>query len=44
MQGNGSKILDRQVWTNDVDPDQTALEGSGCQGVPSASFGLITLW
>ena len=37
---NGPKYLDRQVWTNIVDPDQTAPEGSGSTlfAIPSASF------
>ena len=28
--------MDRQVWANDIDPDQTAI--------PSAFFGFISLW
>ena len=43
------KFSDRQVWANSADPDQTAhrgvvLSGSTLFAIPSASFGLITLW
>ena len=39
---------DRQVWTNSVDPDQTAPEvavwsGSTLFAIPSESFGHVTL-
>ena len=37
---NVPKFSDRQVWANSADPDQTAPRGA----IPSASFGLITLW
>ena len=40
---NGPKFLDRQVWANSVDPDQTG-SGSALFAIPSASFGCITLW
>ena len=39
------KFLDRQVWANSADPDQTApRSGSALFVIPSASFGPITLW
>ena len=46
---NDSKVLDRWAWANNVDPDQTAPRGAVWSGstlfaIPSASFGLITLW
>ena len=46
---NFPKFSDRQVWANIADPDQTAPRGAVWSGstlfaVPSASFGLITLW
>ena len=37
---NDPKFLDRQVWANSVDPDQTAPT---LFAIPSASFGCITL-
>ena len=42
------KFLDRQVWANSVDPDQTAHRGAVWSGstlfaIPSASFVAITL-
>ena len=36
---NDLKFSDRYAWTNSADPDQTAPIA-----IPSASFGLITLW
>ena len=46
---NDPKFLDRQVWANSADPDQTAPRGAVWSGstlfaILSASFGLITLW
>ena len=46
---NVHKFSDRQVWANSADPDQTApraavWSGSTLFAIPSASFGLITLW
>ena len=46
---NDPKFLDRQVWANSVDPDQTApreavWSGSTLFAIPCASFGFITLW
>ena len=46
---NDPKFSDRYAWTNNADPDQTAPRGSVWSGftlfaIPSASFGLITLW
>ena len=46
---NDPKFLDRQAWANSADPDQTAPRGAVWSGstlfaIPSASFGLITLW
>ena len=46
---NVPKFSDRQVWANSADPDQTAPLGAVWSGstlfaIPSASFGLITLW
>ena len=46
---NDPKFLDRQVWANSADPDQTAPTGAVWSGstlfaIPSASFGLINLW
>ena len=51
---NGPKFLDRHVWANSVDPDQTApgavwwgstvCWGSTLFVIHSASFGLSTLW
>ena len=41
------KFMDRQVWANSVDPDQTVgavWSGSALFAIPSASFGLIILW
>ena len=41
---NFPKFLDRQVWANIADPDQTALRsGSALFAILSASFGCITL-
>ena len=42
------KFLDRQVWADSVDPDQTA-EGAVCSGsalfvIPTAWYGLIIIW
>ena len=36
---NDSLYSDRQVWTNSVDPDQTAPYKQSEQGILSASFG-----
>ena len=42
---NDPKFLDRYAWANSADPDQTAVwSGSTLFAIPSASFGLITLW
>ena len=46
---NDPKFSDRYAWANSVDPDQTAPRGAVRSGstlfaIPSASFGLITLW
>ena len=46
---NDPKFLDRYVWANSADPDQTALSGAVWSGttlfaIPTVSFGLITLW
>ena len=40
---NDPKFLDRYAWANSADPDQTAPRGA-LFAIPSASFGLITLW
>ena len=46
---NDPKFSDRYAWANSEDPDQTAPRGAVWSGstlfaIPSASFGLITLW
>ena len=46
---NDPKFSDRYVLANSADPDQTAPRGAVWSGstlfaIPSASFGLITLW
>ena len=46
---NDPKFSDRYAWANSADPDQTAPSGAAWSGstlfaIPSASFGLITLW
>ena len=46
---NDPKFSDRYAWANSADPDQTApreavWSGSTLFAIPSASFGLITLW
>ena len=46
---NVPKFSDRYAWANSADPDQTAPTGAVWSGsslfaIPSASFGLITLW
>ena len=48
---NDPKFLDTYAWANSADPDQTApsprgavWSGSTLFAIPSASFGLITLW
>ena len=46
---NDPKFSDRYAWANSADPDQTAPRGAVWSGstlfaIPSASFGLITLW
>ena len=46
---NDHKFSDRYAWANSADPDQTAPRGAVWSGstlfaIPSASFGLITLW
>ena len=38
---NDPKFSDRYAWANSADPDQTAPR---LFAIPSASFGLITLW
>ena len=40
---NDPKFSDKYAWANSADPDQTA-PGSTLFAIPSASFGLITLW
>ena len=46
--GNDPKFSDRYAWANSADPDQTVPRGvwSGCTlfAIPSASFGLTTVW
>ena len=49
MYHNDPKFSDRYAWANSADPDQTAPRGAVWSGstlfaIPSASFGLITLW
>ena len=45
MYRNDPKFYDRYVWANSADRDQTAVwSGSTLFAIPSASFGLITLW
>ena len=44
-----NEFLDRYALANSEDPDQTAPRGAVWSGstlfaIPSASFGLITLW
>ena len=46
---NDAKFSYRYAWANSTDPDQTAARGAIWSGsallaIPSASFGLITLW
>ena len=42
---NDPKFSDRYAWANSADPDQTApRSASTLFAIPSASFGLITLW
>ena len=45
---NDPKFSDRYDWANSADPDQTApravWSGSTLFAIPSASFGLTTLW
>ena len=42
---NDPKFSDRQIWANSADPDQrSSLIRSTLFAIPSASFGLITLW
>ena len=46
---NDPKFSDRYAWANSANPDQTAPRGAVRSGstlfaIPSASFGLITLW
>ena len=46
---NDPKFSDRYALANSADPDQTAPRGAVWSGstlfaIPSASFGLITLW
>ena len=43
------KFSDRYAWANSADPDQTAPRGAVWSGstlfaIPSASFGINTLW
>ena len=45
---HGPNFLDKQVWANSADPDQTAptavvWSGSTLLAIPSASFGCIAL-
>ena len=44
MVHNDPKFLDRLVWANSADPDQTVWSGSTLFFILSASFGFITLW
>ena len=49
MYRNDPKFSDKQDLANSADPDQTAPRGTVWSGstlfaIPSASFGLITLW
>ena len=49
MYRNDPKFSDRYAWANSADPVQTALRGEVSSGstlfaIPSASFGLVTLW
>ena len=46
---NNPKFSDIYAWANSADPDRTAPTGAVWSGstlfaIPSASFGLITLW
>ena len=41
MYGNDPRFVARQVWTNIVDPDQTAPLGSTLFAIRSTSFGCI---
>ena len=41
---NDPKFSDRYAWANSADPDQTAPDQGLHFAIPSASFGLITLW
>ena len=41
---NDPKFSDRYAWANSAAPDQTAPRGSTLFAIPTASFGLITLW
>ena len=46
---NDPKFSDRSAWANSADPDQTGPRGAVWSGstlfaIPSASFGLISLW
>ena len=46
---NNPKFSDKYAWANSADPDQTPPTGavwsvSTLFAIPSASFGLITLW
>ena len=49
MYRNDPKFSDRYAWANSADPDQNAPRGAVWSGstlfaIPSASFGLISLW
>ena len=41
---NDPKFSDRYAWANSVDPDVDRIARSTLFAIPSASFGLITLW
>ena len=42
MYRNDPKFSDRYAWANSADPDQTSP--ATLFAIPSASFGLITVW
>ena len=43
---NDPKFSDRYAWANSADPEERGAVWSGSTlfAIPSASFGLITLW
>ena len=41
---NDPKFSDRYAWANNADPRGAVWSGSTLFAIPSASFGLITLW